>query len=96
MPSDDRERSFENALARHLRASGAAGDPAHYIAVSKCVKGALKDAGVDPETITVIYDGVPVDCWPKTDDRSRVLAVDLEDPGKGKKLIEGNEQRRSC
>jgi hypothetical protein len=27
MPSDDRERSFENALARHLRGSGAAGDP---------------------------------------------------------------------
>jgi hypothetical protein len=27
MPSNDRERSFENALARHLRAGGAAGDP---------------------------------------------------------------------
>jgi glycosyltransferase involved in cell wall biosynthesis len=61
---------------------------AHYIAVSKFVKGALVDAGVDPGKITVVYDGVPVDCWPQTEDRSRVLAVDLEDPGKGKKIIE--------
>ena len=62
--------------------------PAHYLAVSQCVKRTLIDAGVEPEKITVVYDGVPVDSWPKTGDRSRVLAVDLEDPGKGKKLIE--------
>ncbi len=61
---------------------------AHYIAVSQCVKRTLIDAGVNPETITVVYDGVPVDSWPKTGDRSRVLAMDLEDPGKGKKIIE--------
>jgi hypothetical protein len=60
----------------------------HYIAVSQCVKRVLVDAGVDPAKITVVYDGVPVDSWPKTGDRSKVLAVDLEDPGKGKKLIE--------
>jgi hypothetical protein len=60
----------------------------HYIAVSQCVKHVLVDAGVDAERISVVYDGVPVDSWPKTGDRSRVLAVDLEDPGKGKKLIE--------
>jgi glycosyltransferase involved in cell wall biosynthesis len=61
---------------------------AHYIAVSQCVKHTLIDAGVAPGKITVVYDGVPVDSWPKTSDRSRVLAVDLEDPGKGKKIIE--------
>ena len=61
---------------------------AHYIAVSQCVKHILMDAGVEPEKITVVYDGAPVDSWPKTGDRSRVLAVDLEDPGKGKKIIE--------
>ncbi|HWY48542.1 MAG TPA: glycosyltransferase family 4 protein [Bryobacteraceae bacterium] len=62
--------------------------PIHYLAVSQCVKRILMEAGVEPGKITVVYDGVPVDSWPKTGDRSRVLAVDLEDPGKGKKLIE--------
>ncbi len=62
--------------------------PAHYLAVSQCVKQILIDAGVKPEKITVVYDGVPVDCWPKAGKRTRVLAVDLEDPGKGKKMIE--------
>jgi glycosyltransferase involved in cell wall biosynthesis len=61
---------------------------AHYIAVSQCVKQVLTDAGVDSEKVTVVYDGVPVDGWPKTGSRSRVLAVDLEDPAKGKKIIE--------
>jgi len=61
---------------------------AHYIAVSQCVQHILMDAGVEPGKITVVFDGVPVDLWPKTGDRSRVLAVDLEDPGKGKKIIE--------
>jgi glycosyltransferase involved in cell wall biosynthesis len=59
-----------------------------YLAVSQFVKHTLIDAGVDSEKITVVYDGVPVDCWPKTGSRSRVLAVDLEDPGKGKKILE--------
>lgn len=62
--------------------------PVHYLAVSQCVKRILMEAGIEPEKITVVHDGVPVDSWPKTGDRSRVLAVDLEDPGKGKKLIE--------
>jgi glycosyltransferase involved in cell wall biosynthesis len=60
----------------------------HFIAVSQYVKHVLIDAGVAPEKISVVYDGVPVDSWPKMGDRSRVLAVDLEDPGKGKKIIE--------
>ena len=64
------------------------GRATHYIAVSHCVKQTLLDAGVDSLKITVVYDGVPVHSWPKTEDRSRVLAVDLEDPGKGRKIIE--------
>jgi len=64
------------------------GRAAHYLAVSQFVKHTLVDAGVEPEKITVVYDGVPLDGWPKTGDRSRVLAIDLEDPGKGKKIIE--------
>jgi hypothetical protein len=60
----------------------------HYIAVSQCVRRILIDAGVAPEKITVVYDGAPVDGWPKTGDRSRVLALDSDDPGKGKKIVE--------
>lgn len=60
----------------------------HYIAVSQFVKRTLIEAGVDSENITVVYDGVPLDGWPKTAGRSRVLGVDLEDPGKGKRIIE--------
>ena len=60
----------------------------HFVAVSECVKRVLIDGGVKAGKITVVYDGVPVDSWPKADGRSRVLAVDLEDPGKGKKIIE--------
>jgi glycosyltransferase involved in cell wall biosynthesis len=64
------------------------GRATHYIAVSQCVKRVLVDAGVNAQKISVVYDGVPVDSWPRTGDRSKVLAVDLEDPRKGKKLIE--------
>jgi hypothetical protein len=64
------------------------GRATHYIAVSQCVRRILIDAGVEPGKITVVYDGAPVDSWPKTGHRSRVLAVDLDDPGKGKKIIE--------
>ena len=61
---------------------------AHYIAVSEFVKGALLNAHVDPSKITVVYDGSPVGGWPENGERSRVLAIDSEDPGKGKKIIE--------
>ena len=62
--------------------------PVHYIAVSKFVERTLLDAGVDLSKITVVYDGAPVDCWPEGGERSRVLAIDSEDPGKGKKIVE--------
>jgi glycosyltransferase involved in cell wall biosynthesis len=61
---------------------------AHYIAVSRCVERTLIDVGVDSEKITVVYDGVPVDCWPKKVECTQVLAVDMDDPGKGKKIVE--------
>lgn len=67
----------------------------HYIAVSEYVKRTLVEAGVAPDKITVVYDGVPLDASsrvdappPKLQDRSQVLALDSDDPGKGKKLIE--------
>lgn len=62
---------------------------AHYIAVSRCVKQALMDAGVAAERITVVYDGVPVENPPpKSEGRSGVVALDSDDSGKGKKLVE--------
>ena len=75
-------------VGRNIASRWKYGRATHYIAVSQCVKRVLIDAGVDAQKISVVYDGVPVDSWPKTGERSRVLAVDLEDPAKGKKIIE--------
>ena len=60
---------------------------AHFIAVSDCVRRTLMEAGVDPGRITVVYDGILLP-EPAQASRTRVVAVDLDDPGKGKKLIE--------
>ena len=75
-------------VGRNIASRWKYGRATHYIAVSQCVKRVLIDARVDAQKISVVYDGVPVDSWPKAGERSRVLAVDLEDPGKGKKIIE--------
>ncbi|HEV2689007.1 MAG TPA: glycosyltransferase family 4 protein [Bryobacteraceae bacterium] len=63
---------------------------AHYIAVSEYVKRTLVEAGVEPDKITVVYDGVPLNTAPPLTlrDRSRVIALDSEDPGKGRKIVE--------
>ncbi len=60
---------------------------AHFIAVSECVRQTLIEAGVDPTRITVVHDGVPLPQSAQAP-RTQVVAVDLDDPGKGKKLIE--------
>lgn len=62
--------------------------PAHYIAVSQFVRQSLEEAGIDPAKITVVYDGAPLDAAPKTRNRTLVLALDSEDPGKGKRIVE--------
>ena len=65
------------------------GRAGHYVAVSQYVKRTLMDAGIAPERITVVYDGVPLNpSLPKSLDRSGVLAIDSDDPLKGKALIE--------
>lgn len=61
---------------------------AHYIAVSQFVKRTLVEAGVDADKISVVYDGVPLDSPPVSEDRSLVVALDSDDPGKGKKIVE--------
>ncbi len=61
----------------------------HFIAVSEFVKRALLDAGVDAARITVVHDGVPIPPPPDSGTRrERILALDSEDPGKCKRVIE--------
>jgi hypothetical protein len=60
----------------------------HYIAVSKYVRDTLIEAGIPLDRITVVYDGVPLDPGPMATDRTKVLAIDSEDPGKCKKIVE--------
>lgn len=60
----------------------------HYIAVSECVRRTLMEAGIDPIKITVVYDGVPVPPTVSAGPRTRVVALDSDDPLKGKKIVE--------
>jgi len=65
------------------------GRATHYIAVSRCVRQTLIDAGIAPDRITVVYDGVPVPtAAPKSESRSGVVALDSDDPGKGRNIVE--------
>jgi hypothetical protein len=65
------------------------GRAAHYIAVSKCVRQTLIDGSIAPDRITVIYDGVPIQTLALASERrSGVFALDSDDPGKCKKIVE--------
>ena len=65
------------------------GRAAHFIAVSRYVRQTLMDAGIPEERITVVYDGVPVANGPiGREGRSLVVALDSDDSGKGKKIVE--------
>ena len=59
----------------------------HYIAVSHYVKSVLEAAQIPAEKIDVVYDGVPLPPAAQFHDRDRVVALDSNDPGKGKSLI---------
>lgn len=61
---------------------------AHYIAISEFVKGTLLDAGIKPENITVVYDGVPpMPAEMPVQERTEVVAPDTEDAMKGSDLV---------
>jgi Glycosyl transferases group 1/Glycosyltransferase Family 4 len=60
----------------------------HFLAVSEFVKQRLIEAGVETSRITVVHDGVPIPPPAGQGHRERVLAIDSEDPGKGKRIIE--------
>src|SRR5580692_12886666 len=51
MALDDRDRTFEKALARHLRTSGSSGPDANALA------GAPADLCPDPEMLAAYHDG---------------------------------------
>ncbi|MDQ6760106.1 MAG: glycosyltransferase family 4 protein, partial [Acidobacteriota bacterium] len=60
--------------------------PAEFVAVSRYVENVLGEAGVPPFKISLVYDGVHV---PDPGSLSgRVVALDSEDPGKGKAVLE--------
>jgi len=64
---------------------------AHFIAVSECVRRMLLDAGIDAGRIALVYDGVaipPAFEVARLAARTRVLALDSSDPGKGKSILE--------
>jgi len=60
----------------------------HFIAVSQFVKGELLDAGVPAGRISVVYDAVPGYVSESDAERTRVIALDSEDPAKGKRILE--------
>jgi len=52
------------------------------------VKSMLADSGIAEAKIDVVYDGIPLPPAPRFDASNTVVAVDSDDPGKGKSLIE--------
>ena len=65
---------------------------ARYLAVSKYVRNILIAGGVPAEKIAVVYDGVPLPPA-QTAMRSKIVALDFADPGKGRALIQQAAQR---
>jgi len=59
----------------------------HYLAVSEFVKQELLQAGVAASKITVVHDGVRVPDRVRTETRPLVMALDSDDPGKGKAIL---------
>ena len=51
----------------------------HYIAISSYVRGTLLDAAIKPETISVVYDGVPVGEYREPAAGGPVIGI-LKDP----------------
>jgi glycosyltransferase involved in cell wall biosynthesis len=60
----------------------------HFIAISEFVRNTLIERSLDSGRITVVHDGVPIP--PRSDGarRERILALDSDDPGKGRSVIE--------
>jgi hypothetical protein len=59
----------------------------HFIAISHCVAGTLLNAGLKPETISVVYDGVPIPPYREPAEDGPVLAIENEDTQEGTELL---------
>jgi glycosyltransferase involved in cell wall biosynthesis len=73
------------------------GRAARFLAVSRFVAGELESAGIDPEIIDVVYDGVDLgvesgegSVW---DSQHPAVALASSDPQKGRDLVEQAAQR---
>ena len=60
---------------------------AHYIAISHFVQNEMITAGIDPQRITVVYDGVPLNSSQSTQRGSDIVAPKTNDPRKGTVLV---------
>ena len=60
----------------------------HFIAVSEFVQGVLVRDGINPDRISVVYDGVPLPEAPAIPEEGRVVSIASGDPLKGRALIE--------
>ncbi len=71
-------------LASRWKYAHAAG----YIAVSEYVKQVLIASAIPEAEISVVFDGVPIPPRSEFRERERIVALDSEDPGKGRRLVE--------
>lgn len=60
----------------------------HFIAISEFVKRTLLERALDESRITVVHDGIPIPPRAEGAHRGGILAIDSEDPGKGRSTIE--------
>ena len=60
----------------------------HFIAISEFVKRTLVERALDEARITVVHDGVPIPAHSEGAHRQGILAIDSDDPGKGRSTIE--------
>lgn len=60
----------------------------HFIAISEFVKRMLLERALDESRITVVHDGVPIPPRSEGARRERIVAIDSDDPAKGKSTIE--------
>ena len=72
---------------RSLAARWKYGRAARFLAVSRYVAGELERAGVAPERISVVYDGVEVPAAVRPRDGDRIVALRSSDPLKANDLL---------
>jgi Glycosyl transferases group 1/Glycosyltransferase Family 4 len=62
--------------------------PDRFLAVSQYVQNVLVEAAIPPGKISIVYDGVRLPERIGVEERIRIIALDSDDPGKGKAIVE--------